>query len=101
RVCSQVPPHKVANLFMWEEYSTLNFQPMLYVDITSVYQKKKEILKKFKTQYSILMDVFSHAEVQPRIRGIESGCEYAEAFHCPWPVAVGDLTQFQRRSSKA
>jgi LmbE family N-acetylglucosaminyl deacetylase len=101
KVCPQVPPHKVTNLFMWEEYSTLNFRPMLYVDITSEYQQKKEILKEFKTQYSILTDVFSHAEVQPRIRGIESGCEYAEAFHCPWPVAVGDLTPFQRRLRRA
>jgi LmbE family N-acetylglucosaminyl deacetylase len=101
KVCPQVPPHKIANLFMWEEYSTLNFRPMLYVDITSEYQQKKEILKEYRTQYPILKDVFSHAEVQPRIRGIEAGCEYAEAFHCPWPVAVGDLTQFQRRSPRA
>ncbi|MBU6998005.1 MAG: PIG-L family deacetylase [Theionarchaea archaeon] len=97
RVLPDVPHHKVSNIFMWEEYSTRDFQPMVYVDITSEYERKKEVLREYKTQYPILKDVFSHAEIQPRIRGIEAGCLYAEALHCPGPAAVSDLSHFRRR----
>ncbi|MBU7014849.1 MAG: PIG-L family deacetylase [Theionarchaea archaeon] len=97
KVCPDAPTHTISNLFMWEEYSTRDFRPMVYVDITSEYEQKKETLREYKTQYPILRNVFSHAELQPRVRGIEAGCEYAEAFHCPWPVTAGDLSQFRRR----
>ncbi len=101
KVCPDEPPHTVAALFMWEEYSTQHFVPSLYVDITSEYKRKKEMLKEYKTQYPILKDVFAHAELQPRIRGIESGVMYAEAFHCPWPVVVDALSHIGRRSSSS
>lgn len=91
-VCPSMPVHSVKNLFMWEEYSTRAFTPVIYVDITPEYEQKRALLKEYKTQYPILSDVFSHAELQPRIRGIQARVLYAEAFHCPQPVVVNTLS---------
>ena len=64
------------------EVNTLIPQPHVNVDISKVYEKKREAIKRFKTQLdkfpSGYYEKFNHAKAL--LRGVQGGCEFAEAY---------------------
>ena len=61
------------------------FEPEEYVDITDVFEQKREALLAHKSQYTWLkefsdVDYADMMETQARFRGYQAGVKYAEAF---------------------
>jgi LmbE family N-acetylglucosaminyl deacetylase len=61
------------------------FEPEEYVDITDVFEQKKEALLAHKSQYTWLkefssVDYADMMETQAKFRGYQAGVKYAEAF---------------------
>ena len=76
---------KVKNLLFYESFSTSTFSPQVFVDITSLADKKFEFLDTHKSQQDktytdgITLSSISHSLTE--IRGSEILIKYAEAFH--------------------
>ena len=63
----------------------VNFLPDEYVDISDVFEIKKQMLSMHKSQESWLKDQYDMTplefmEIVAKFRGIQAGCKYAEAF---------------------
>ena len=58
---------------------TQNFNPTDYVDIGGVVETKHKACLMHKSQHIEELYAISHAKMEP-FRGLEAGCEYAEAF---------------------
>ena len=63
----------------------IGFSPAEYVDISDVFELKKQMLACHKSQFEAMKDLadtnlFDMIEVQARFRGMAAGCRYAEAF---------------------
>jgi LmbE family N-acetylglucosaminyl deacetylase len=81
--------HSVTNtihaIWCYDTIGMLNFQPEFYVDITDFWDVKQKMLACHDSQnewmeYVCEMDLIDHALQQNRMRGIQTGCQYAEAF---------------------
>ena len=61
--------------------SYVGFRPQIYIDISDHMEQKLESLRRHKTQYQKYGDDWITAiEARSRLRGLEIGCKYAEAF---------------------
>jgi hypothetical protein len=63
----------------------IGFEPELYVDITSVFDRKVEAVRKHASQNQWMKDLFgydmeSFLEIPSRFRGLQAGMKMAEAF---------------------
>ena len=86
-VCSRQTP-----IFGFEPHMTeiCSFQPMVYVDITDVFEKKVEAMKVFSSQTHMLAAYTRKAEIrgsEAKNRGSRANCKYAEAFSVFQPIA--------------
>jgi N-acetylglucosamine malate deacetylase 1 len=84
---SKYPPTTVTPaLFFFDMYvNGFKDRPAHYVDITDTYATKVEAMKQHKSQLGFLSDLFKQnyldvIEIQGRMRGIQCGVKYAEAF---------------------
>ncbi|MDG0808425.1 PIG-L deacetylase family protein [Cohnella rhizosphaerae] len=79
------PIAKNPSLFYYASAVGIGFEPEVYVDITDVYEIKKEALTMHKSQYA-WMDVYqTHGlldilEITDKFRGLQAGFVYAEGF---------------------
>ncbi|MFC5406208.1 PIG-L deacetylase family protein [Cohnella soli] len=79
------PIDKNPSLFYYGTPVGIGFLPEVYVDITDVYELKKEALAMHTSQFN-WMDVYqTHnllniLDITDKFRGLQAGCEYAEAF---------------------
>jgi N-acetylglucosamine malate deacetylase 1 len=74
-----------AQLYHIDNVCGINFMPTEYVDITDVFEIKKEMLLCHKTQFIAMQDLASTdlldlIETQSKFRGFAAGCKYAEGF---------------------
>lgn len=74
-----------AQLYYMDNVCGINFIPTEYVDITDVFEIKKEMLLCHKTQFVAMQDLASTdvlelIEIQSKFRGMAAGCRYAEGF---------------------
>jgi len=75
-----------AALYYMDILAGVGFEPTDYVDITDVFDKKKEALLKHKSQMTWMAKVgaseefIKDMEIQAAFRGIQCQCRYAEAF---------------------
>ncbi len=72
-------------LFMWEPLGGFNFQPEVYVDITTTFSTKLKMLECHRSQREWLsrhggLDFAEYIEVIARFRGFQSGVKMAEGF---------------------
>jgi LmbE family N-acetylglucosaminyl deacetylase len=72
-------------IYFMDTLSGLGFLPTHFVDITSVFDKKRQMLHSHESQHVWLRDhdrtdVADEMEVQARFRGIQCGVRYAEGF---------------------
>jgi LmbE family N-acetylglucosaminyl deacetylase len=74
-----------AQLYFLDNLGGIEFLPTEYVDITEVFETKKEMLACHKSQVTAMQqlahtDLLDMMEVQARFRGLAAGCRYAEGF---------------------
>jgi N-acetylglucosamine malate deacetylase 1 len=78
-------------LYMMEPLGSYGFQPHLYVDITSTFKIKIQMLECHRSQIDWMsryggMDTREYIETLARFRGFQAGVKYAEGFiaHGSW-----------------
>lgn len=74
-----------AQVYYMDNLGGIGFLPTEYVNITDVFDVKKQMLACHKSQFEAMKslahtDLFDMIEVQARFRGMAAGCLYAEAF---------------------
>lgn len=74
-----------SQLYFMDNLGGIGFQPTEYVDISSVFETKKEMLACHKSQFEAMeqlasTNLFDMIEVQARFRGMAAGVRYAEGF---------------------
>lgn len=79
------PCTKIHEIWFYDTVAGINFRPEIYVDITSTWAIKMEMLSCHASQAAWLMAQYGilpnyYAETQSRFRGYQSGCTFAEAF---------------------
>jgi len=77
------PAHSIKNLYFAEGLATKNFSPNVYIDITDVFDIWVESLMKFRYIRDEKFGGFprlDYYKTLARLRGIESGFKYAQAF---------------------
>jgi LmbE family N-acetylglucosaminyl deacetylase len=72
-------------IYFMETLSGLGFSPTHFVDITPVFEQKRQMLSKHESQHAWLrdhdqFDVLDEMEIQARFRGNQCGVRYAEGF---------------------
>lgn len=80
-------------IFGFEPHNTeiSNFKPVVYVDITDVFEIKTKAMKVFSTQPGMCVAYTRKAETrggEAAGRGSRPGCKYAEAFSIYHPIAA-------------
>lgn len=74
-----------AQLYYMDNLGGIGFSPTEYVDISDVFEIKKQMLACHESQFEAMKDLastnlFEMIEVQARFRGMGAGCNYAEGF---------------------
>lgn len=74
-----------SQLYFMDNLGGIGFLPTEYVDITEVFETKKEMLACHKSQFEAMQqlantNLVDMIEVQARFRGLAAGCRYAEGF---------------------
>lgn len=74
-----------AQIYYMDNLGGVNFNPTEYVDISDVFETKKQMLGCHKSQFKAMQqlaatDLFEMIDVQARFRGMAAGCKYAEGF---------------------
>lgn len=67
-------------MFFWDPNGGINFQPEQYVDITEVFDKKRELLACHNSQIELEQDYMKAMEILSSFRGLQARCMYAEGF---------------------
>jgi N-acetylglucosamine malate deacetylase 1 len=85
-VSTQLPAtDKILPVFYMDTLAGIRFEPEQYVDIGAVFELKREMLSKHKSQVEWMkvhdnLDLLDFMETMSKFRGIQSGVRYAEAF---------------------
>jgi len=86
---TQTPPcDKIAEIFFMDTVTGVNFHPEFYVDITVQWETKAKMIASHQSQEKWMIDQYDISCVelgrtQSRLRGLQSGCKYAECFRRP------------------
>jgi len=89
KIKTQTPPcDKIPDIFFMDTVTAVNFQPEFYVDITEQWSKKEEMILCHKSQEEWMISQYDIScvelgKTQSRLRGLQSGCKYAECFRRP------------------
>jgi LmbE family N-acetylglucosaminyl deacetylase len=80
-----VPTDHIPPLYFMDTMAGIGFEPELYVDISSVFDRKVEAVRKHASQNLWMKDLFgyemeSFLEIPARFRGLQAGVKMAEAF---------------------
>lgn len=72
-------------VYYMDNLGGIGFEPTEYVNISEVFDMKKQMLACHKSQFEAMKDLaatnlFDMIEVQAKFRGMGAGCNYAEAF---------------------
>jgi LmbE family N-acetylglucosaminyl deacetylase len=88
------PPTEIPTAFIMDTVLGRNFEPEFFVDVSSVIDTKRAMLRSHESQAAWIAHVFdteitTNMEIQSRFRGAQAGVEYAEAFRSlhDWPAA--------------
>ncbi len=79
------PTDKIPPVYFMDTPAGVNFVPEVFVDITSTFAKKVEMVRQHASQGSWMTDMFGYSieaflEIPARYRGLQAGCPMAEAF---------------------
>lgn len=79
------PTDRIPPVYFMDTIAGVNFVPELYVDITSTFEKKVEMVRQHESQNAWMADMFGYdmetfLEIPARFRGLQASCPMAEAF---------------------
>ncbi|MEW5691982.1 MAG: PIG-L deacetylase family protein [Candidatus Hydrogenedentota bacterium] len=88
RACAQIAmasARQIDSLLFYEDYTTINFKPNIFVDITSIIEKKEKLISFHRTQikqdfYPTLYDLKESIKAIAIYRGFQARKKYAEGF---------------------
>ncbi len=90
------PPCPIPHVFMMDTFAGIGFTPDAYVDVTSTFDIKAEMLSQHRSQNAWMMDMYNCSAVevmkrQSQFRGLAITAEHAEAFQslATYPVVGG------------
>ena len=95
-ITDHVPLKSIPKLFFYDTLAGINFHPEVYVDISSTFAIKQQMLAAHVSQNSWIEDIYEGSslgnmmEIQSRFRGFQAGVQYAEGFRAveTWPRAA-------------
>lgn len=74
----------IPRVLFYEDYTSLNFEPDIYVDITNVLEEKIRVIKSHQTQTakrkSAGLDILESVRAIAHFRGFQGKTQYAEGF---------------------
>jgi len=79
------PFPRIPPVYHMDTPAGIGFEPEIYVDITSTFEKKVELVKQHKSQNAWMKDLFGYEleaflKVPAQFRGLQARCPLAEAF---------------------
>ncbi len=79
------PMDGIPPVYFMDTPAGVNFVPEIYVDITSSFDRKLEMVRRHASQAGWMQDMFGYPleaflEIPARYRGLQAGCAMAEAF---------------------
>ena len=79
------PTNKIPHVYFMDTPAGVNFVPEIYVDITSTFAKKVEMVRVHASQGQWMTDIFGYdmeafLEIPAKFRGLQASCPMAEAF---------------------
>ena len=79
------PTTGIPHVYYVDTPAGVNFEPEIYVDITSTFDKKLELVSKHVSQNKWMKDLFGYEldaflEIPAKFRGLQAGVPMAEAF---------------------
>lgn len=82
--CTLAATRYVRRVFFYEDYTSVNFEPDIFVDIENVVEEKQELIKIYSSQvvkvYPTKLDMVESVKAIANFRGFQGKVKYAEGF---------------------
>ncbi|MFW6131026.1 MAG: PIG-L deacetylase family protein [Candidatus Aminicenantaceae bacterium] len=82
--CTFAATRYIKKVFFYEDYTSINFDPDIFVDIEDVLEEKQKLIKIFASQvsksYPTNLDMVESIKATANFRGFQGKVKYAEAF---------------------
>lgn len=82
--CALAATRYVKKVFFYEDYTSINFEPDIFVDIEDVLEEKQKLIKIFTSQvakaYPTRLDMVESVKAIANFRGFQGKVKYAEGF---------------------
>lgn len=82
--CTLAATRYVRRVFFYEDYTSVNFEPDIFVDIENVLEEKQELIKIYSSQvvkaYPTKLDMVESVKAIANFRGFQGKVKYAEGF---------------------
>ncbi len=82
--CALAATRYVKKVFFYEDYTSVNFEPDIFVDIEDVLEEKQKLIKIFTSQvakaYPTRLDMVESVRAIANFRGFQGKVKYAEGF---------------------
>ncbi len=82
--CALAATRYVKRVFFYEDYTSINFEPDIFVDIEDVLEEKQNLIRVFSSQvsksYPTKLDMVESVRAIANFRGFQGKVKYAEGF---------------------
>jgi LmbE family N-acetylglucosaminyl deacetylase len=82
--CALAATRYVKKVFFYEDYTSVNFEPDIFVDIEDVLEEKQRLIKVYSSQvsksYPTKLDMVESVKAIANFRGFQGKVKYAEGF---------------------
>lgn len=82
--CTLAATRYIKKVFFYEDYTSSNFDPDIFVDIEDVLEKKQELIRLYESQveksYPTRLDMVETVRAMANFRGFQGKIKYAEGF---------------------
>lgn len=82
--CALAATRYVKRVFFYEDYTSVNFEPDIFVDIEDVLEEKQKLIRVFSSQvaksYPTKLDMVESVKAIANFRGFQGKVKYAEGF---------------------
>ena len=82
--CTLAATRYIKRVFFYEDYTSCNFEPDIFVDIEDVLEKKQELIRVYASQvkkaYPTKLDMVETVRATANFRGFQGKVKYAEGF---------------------
>jgi len=77
--------NKIPHVYFMDTPAGVGFEPEIYVDITTTFPTKIELVRQHASQNAWMKNLFGYEleaflEIPAKFRGLQAGCRFAEAF---------------------